>query len=108
MLAQNASCASATERQVALFFTATNDPNTEGIVRAYPNPVSDKIYLEFQNGVVANFQLNISNTNGQVLKNIKLSKETTQELDMSQLAKGVYFLQFSNEKQVFTKKIVKI
>lgn len=108
LLAQNASCASATERQVALFFTATNDPNTEGIVKAYPNPVSDKIYFEFQNGVAANFQLNISNTNGQVLKNIKLSKETTQELDMSQLAKGVYFLQFSNEKQVFTKKIVKI
>ena len=112
LLAQNAYCSAATERQAALFFTPTNDLDTEGVVRAYPNPTNGKVYLEFQNGflntISSDIQLGIVNTNGQILKNIKLNKESIQEIDMSEIANGVYILQFLNEKQNFVKRIVKL
>ena len=108
LLTQNDFCASATEKQAAVFFTATDDLDTEGGVKAYPNPTNGKLYLEFQDGMSPDFRLNVFSPNGQVLKNKILSKEKNQELDISDFTEGVYFLQFINEKQSFVKRVVKL
>lgn len=108
LLAQNDFCAAATEKQAAVFFTSTNDFNTEGGIKTYPNPTNGKLYLEFDNNIIPDFRLQIHSLNGQVLKHKILNKEKIQELDISDLPEGIYFLQFINEKNSFVKKVVKL
>jgi PKD repeat protein len=113
LLAQNASCASATERQVPIFsLTPTNDLNTEpalmGGVKIFPNPTDGLLYLDFKNVEKIDFQMVISNIQGQVIRNQKLSKELLQTIDMNDLTKGVYFLTIKNEQKQWVRKVVKI
>lgn len=107
--ATNAYCGAAITRQVTIFVVGTKDlGDKDGIVTASPNPTDGKLYLNFKDELKTDYQLVVSNTNGQVLKKIALTRETIQTLDLQELASGVYFLQFSNDKQRFVKRVVKM
>ncbi len=109
LLGEKEYCSFAVEKQVSIFsYTASKELNTEGGVTLYPNPTNGKIYLEFKENFIADFQLTVSDIQGKTLKNVKLTKETVQELDVNELDKGVYFFYFSNEKHHFVKKIVRM
>lgn len=113
LLAQNSSCSAATERQAAVFFTAANDLNVEKIIKIHPNPTQGKALIEFQNRILddidySNLQLNLLNTDGKLLKTVQLSKESMQELDLTDFSQGIYILQFLNDKHNMVKKIVKL
>ena len=107
--ALNAYCGAAITRQVTIFVVGTKDlGDKDGIVQVFPNPTDGKLYLNFKDILKTDYQLVISNTNGQVLKNINLTRETIQALDLEGLASGIYFLQFSNDKQRFIRRLVKM
>jgi PKD repeat protein len=109
LLGEKDYCSFAVERQVSIFsYTASKELNTEGGVSLHPNPTNGILYLEFKDNFKANFDLTILDVQGKVLKNIKLSRDSLQELDMNDLGKGVYFFRFANEKYHFTKKIVRL
>jgi PKD repeat protein len=109
LLVQNSSCASATERQVPIFgLTATNDIDTEGGIKIYPNPTDGLLYLDFTNVEKLDFQMIVSNIQGQVVRNTKLSKEALQIIDINDLAKGVYFLAFKNPEKQWVRRVVKL
>ncbi len=113
LLAQNKFCSAATERQAAVFFTSSQDVNTEKYIKTHPNPTTGTLFIEFQNELLNNveyskLQLNVLNTDGKLVKNIQLNKESQQVIDMTDLANGVYILQFLNEKHNFVKKVVKM
>ena len=57
----------------------------------YPNPSSDILNIQFKNPR-ADFNITIYNANGQVLKSIK----NNASIDISDLAKGFYYLKASN------------
>jgi PKD repeat protein len=108
LLAQNAACASATERQVPIFgLTPTNDPNTEGGLKIYPNPTNGLLYLDFKDVQSLDFQIVISNIQGKILKSQKLNKELLQVVDMNDLPKGIYFLEFKNKEERFIRKVIR-
>ncbi len=107
--ATNAYCGAAITRQVTIFVVGTKDlGDKDGIVTASPNPTDGNLYLNFKDELKTDYQLVVSNTNGQVLKNIALTREMIQTLDLQNLARGVYFLQFSNDTQRFVKRVVKM
>ena len=108
LLAQNISCGSVTEKLIPLFFNGVDNLNTEGGVRAFPNPTDGKLYLDFKDALNVDFQLVISNTNGQILKNMRLTREAIQEIDLQDFPKGVYFLQFIKNGDSFVKKVVRL
>ena len=64
--------------------------------------------ISFKNEITFDYQLVITNTSGQILKNSTLTRDLIQTLDLQNLARGVYFLQFSNDKLHFVKRIVKM
>jgi PKD repeat protein len=107
--ALNPYCGSAIVKQVTIFVVGTkDDKNTEGVLSVFPNPTDGKLFLSFENALTTDFQLVISNTNGQVVKKTALTREAIQTLDLAHLAQGVYFLQFSNDKERFVKRVIKL
>jgi PKD repeat protein len=109
LLGEKDYCSFAVEKQVSIFsYTASKELNTEGGLSLYPNPTNGVLYMSFKESLKDDYQLRVSDTQGKVIKNIKLNQESLQELDTNDLSKGIYFLYFSNEKYRFVKKIVKM
>ncbi|OFY87547.1 MAG: hypothetical protein A3F72_20935 [Bacteroidetes bacterium RIFCSPLOWO2_12_FULL_35_15] len=73
-------------------------------IKVYPNPATDKITMEVPE--FKNTSLEILSMDGRVLKNISLQSEKTQ-LNISNLAKGIYILKVKNDKKIITKKLIK-
>lgn len=78
---------------------SVNDVNKNDImIMVYPNPVHDVITVKLLQPLSAHSVLSIRDLKGAVIKTIKLTEERT-DIDMSGLAKGIYFLKYSDEKQ---------
>jgi PKD repeat protein len=73
-------------------------------ISVWPNPTSDKIYIDMEAGISFN-QMSIVNTIGQVVFE-KSNLEPKMELNLSYLAKGLYFLQLRGRDRQKTLKIV--
>ena len=78
-------------------------------VNAYPNPTNDKFTLEITSFEPANIQTKLYNSLGQVMNEsnaIFAEKETRkQEIDVKNLAKGVYILEVNSGKN---KEVIKV
>ena len=55
-----------------------------------PNPVED--YLNFNNETQKDFEIIITNTLGQTLKEAKITRNSETSLDVTEYSKGVYFI----------------
>ncbi len=78
---------------------------TKGI-RVYPNPVSNRLTVD---GLLAACNIRVVNSTGQVLKTYKVPAGTQkQEINMSDLASGLYFIHLVNEQgNISTFKVMK-
>jgi hypothetical protein len=74
-------------------------------IKFFPNPVTDKLRLEFDNSITID-KLSISNTLGQQVLFIN-KPSTEQEIDVSFLPQGVYIVYLSNGINTFSTKFVK-
>ncbi len=75
---------------------------TDESFKVYPNPASELIYVNFKSSG-SNYSVKLMNMNGQVLiQNSQSAKEgmNTSELDIHNLAPGVYVLEFVNGNEV--------
>jgi hypothetical protein len=66
----------------------------------FPNPTSEKIRLK---GITEG-KIIIFNTSGEIVQEEEISSE---EIDISALPTGIFFIRVSNEKQTFSKRILK-
>jgi hypothetical protein len=71
-------------------------------VNIYPNPASDWFYVD---GITGDSKLTILNIHGQIVHQIDYNLKT-EKLNVSNLSSGIYFLQWSNDKEVKTKKFI--
>jgi len=71
--------------------------------RVFPNPATDKISVIFSENQLSTIK--ILNIQGQLIKTIKASGNTT--IDISSLAKGIYFLEIMTDNGVEVKKVIK-
>lgn len=75
------------------------------IFKLYPNPITSQITIETEHKNKDDF-ISIYNSKGQELFKKQLSENTTQ-IDISNLASGLYFVKLINDKTVQIKKIIK-
>jgi len=79
-----------------------NEFQSLGKITVFPNPATDKLFIEtFQNS-----SIEISNIEGQILQSF-ITKENNTTLDISSLAKGIYFIKVINENGIATEKFIK-
>ena len=65
-------------------------------LNVYPNPVHDRITVEFNATASGNYSLNIMDMTGRLLStaaNTSIEGLNTQVIDVSNLAKGMYMLE---------------
>ena len=81
------------------------EPVKKSVFRIYPNPTSDRVYIEMPNDTkLSNCKLTIYNLFG---KQIRQDKNFENKwLDVSNLASGVYLLYFKSERFFETKRLV--
>jgi len=73
----------------------------------YPNPASDRITIALKNQN-HNTSAQLSNLTGAVVKTVSDLNSVSNELTISELPSGIYFLTITSGESVFTKKIVKL
>jgi len=78
-------------------------------VYVYPNPVNDKLKIEFSNFNPGKYFIQITDANSRVVFERKAATDT-QTIDMDSFQAGIYFLKIGNlaENQYETCKIIKI
>ncbi len=81
----------------------------EFTIVAYPNPAKDKLNIEINNLINSSYQLSLKDMNGRVLKTIIVNslpgEKGVQQLDVSNLRSGVYFVQIKNAEKTLTQKV---
>jgi PKD repeat protein len=100
--ASNANCGVALSQTISVFITST----TEQAVFSpslFPNPGTDK--LQINNAVGS--MLQIWNSNGQLISTLRIDTPR-QQLDMSSLTNGLYFLQFEQEGRLYSERWLKL
>ncbi len=88
--------------------TGIDQKNLESTVRIFPNPVSGELTITIK-GRENQLNLTLSDVNGKVLYSEKLTAipaDFRKKLDMSGYAKGVYFLNLSNNERAYSEKVI--
>jgi len=71
----------------------------------YPNPAMDQVLIRNNTGDTWHGRL--LDLNGATVQTIEVS-DKQQQLDISRLAQGIYFLQLGSRQHVVTKKLIKL
>lgn len=88
------------------FSTVSTDDFVTLDVTIYPNPVSDKMYIEMEETLSSEFA--IYNVEGIKIKTIKNDKSKIQIIDLSDLNSGQYYILFQNQNGRMAKSFTKI
>jgi hypothetical protein len=97
----NASVAKKTENIIE---TQTLAPSKD--ILLYPNPVTDQLTLQLQNGFKGGGTLKLSDATGKPIYRLEI-KGSQYKLAMDKLPAGMYLLQVSNGTKTITEKIIK-
>ncbi len=76
-------------------------------LHAYPNPVSDILYIDLTGMEDGSGYLSIYALDGKLLQNHKTDGKGILRLDLSQLSQGIYLCQYSSLNDIRTIKIIK-
>jgi hypothetical protein len=87
------------------FVTVDVPGNTEDFpVLFYPNPVKDILTFSLQNSTSKIGKISLSNLNGEI---VFISNSSKGQINMSQLASGIYVFSYHNNEGVFHHKLIK-
>ena len=77
-------------------------------ISVYPNPASNRLYVEFENTSTSPVRLLLMNAMGQISKSVSISKygHNVVMLHIDDLTKGTYFLKLENKNGIHTEKVL--
>ncbi|HRE23617.1 MAG TPA: T9SS type A sorting domain-containing protein [Bacteroidia bacterium] len=86
-----------------------SDPNAIAAgVSIYPNPSTDKFYLNFNEAVKGNAAVKLFNGVGQLIYVTEVNNVSGKVVELEKdLSKGIYFMQLTTEKGTFQTKIIR-
>jgi len=87
-------------------FTSISKFLNEGNLLVYPNPFKNILNINFQDDI-ENTYIQIYNFKGQLIRNLLLSNKS-QNIDLSELERGIYFLKIYTGNSVLNKEIIKL
>lgn len=85
--------------------TAINNIADNFSVSVYPNPSNGKVNI-LNNSKMSELNIKVINVMGQELRNYNINNYGETQLDLSQLANGVYFLRIGNNNNFMTKQLI--
>jgi hypothetical protein len=89
-----------------LFLTTINENSiTSSQINIFPNPAHDKILLSFENLPIEKCQMILYNGTGEKVKMENFYSTSTQNIDISDLKNGVYFIEVIAGNKIFKKPI---
>ena len=99
-------CGEATDTQSVSITTGVNSIEFENIAKIYPNPSKGIICFEVIDHLTNDLIIQIINVKGQVIYSKNKNIKTIEKIDLSNYAKGVYFIQVKSEKYSKTGKLI--
>jgi blue copper oxidase len=94
-------------------FVVVDTSHTTGILDSqnqsfslFPNPVSEVLTLQFQNDIPKG-EINLLNIMGEIVLKQKVNNTSKTTLNVVELSKGVYFIQFKAENTLLNQKFIK-
>ncbi|MBL7914797.1 MAG: T9SS type A sorting domain-containing protein [Bacteroidia bacterium] len=75
----------------------------QGNISIFPNPTNNKFTIRLTESAENLTEVNVFNLYGQEVKAFKIAPTHTAEIDISDLAQGVYFIQLNNSNQLISK-----
>ena len=81
-----------------------NEINYKDKIDIYPNPVTDRIYINYFTS--QNLKMHVYNSVGQCVLQRELNNQTN-EIDISSLTRGIYILKLTSSNGTIEKKIIK-
>lgn len=102
-------------KQSIVLRKGTTNTESEVIdVEIFPNPVRDYVSIKIKTSNISNISIDILNELGQKVSSYSIEVNSgnqqtqVQEVDMSHLAKGIYYVRLMSKEKIHTKKIVKL
>lgn len=86
--------------------TLSVDSNVQASFSVYPNPANNLINLSNSLNIVVE-KVAITDMNGRTVKSLALNTASSTQIDISDLASGIYMMDISSEQGKLTKKIIK-
>jgi hypothetical protein len=86
------------------YVSSVKDEDLKSGFSVYPNPSSGIINLGNENN--SGYSFTVSNLVGQIVFDGKISPYSNQSIDLSQFSKGVYSIEFTNNTQTYSQKVV--
>jgi hypothetical protein len=79
-------------------------------LRVYPNPTSDVLHINYNLNNASNVKIDVVNTHGQIIKSINNSVKSTgiqtEYIDLTGIAKGIYFVQLTTANETKVEKLI--
>ena len=76
-------------------------------VKLFPNPVSDKLTINFTASKITEGQIEIYNSLGEKVKSIPANLSSSKTIDVAELSSGHYILKFVTSENTFSSKFLK-
>jgi serine protease AprX len=77
------------------------------MIKLFPNPTADMAYLEINSGEEIK-NVTVFSSAGKLVSQFKNIRLSHHQLDLSQIQKGIYFVQIQTSSKIFTKKLIKL
>lgn len=77
------------------------------LITVFPNPFNSKLSIELHSQLSNNVVVRLFNATGELVFNKKMNAVNRFDLDLSSLKSGLYLILVADEKQIFSKKIIK-
>ncbi|MEO1654510.1 MAG: T9SS type A sorting domain-containing protein, partial [Bacteroidota bacterium] len=89
--------------------TSVEDEALAASIEMYPNPAPQKVRLSFENQITGSIQVQLWDARGNLIERFEVNKKSKRaaiDLDLPDLAQGLYLLRFQNGKGQATKRLV--
>jgi hypothetical protein len=73
----------------------------------YPNPVSDRLYVDFSEEIKSQIVVEVCNVLGKVILTIQFKAIQKIEIDLTMLSNGIYFIKIKTADKQMTAKLIK-
>lgn len=92
-------------RPASCFPSTVIDKDLDQMITVYPIPVNDRLSIDIQNSDFSAYQISLYNIQGVQLIETKTNQEHN-VIDVSKLAKGIYFVQVKSTKGMMVRKVI--
>jgi hypothetical protein len=101
-------CSSAPSNAVTISGVGINDLTELGLLKVYPNPASEQITISLVLNKNSNITIRLMNTLGQTIFSSQENnvQQLQKNIETTNLSRGIYFLELSNENASVLEKII--